>query len=83
MLERSGFGDDLAAFDEGVAPATWSAPQAGLSDRLLAALGGIGDADEVRAAVQRYRDAGTTSPCIGAIPGTDFDAALDAVAELI
>ena len=33
--------------------------------------------------VQRYREAGAISPCIGAIPGTDFDAALEAVAELI
>jgi F420-dependent oxidoreductase-like protein len=83
MLERSGFGDDLAAFDEGVAAGDMDRAQAGLSDRMLAALGGIGDADQVRAAVKRYRDAGTTSPCIGAIPGTDFDAALDAVAELV
>ena len=83
MLERSGFGDDLAAFDEGVQAGDMERAVAGLSDRMLDALGGIGSADEVRAAVERYRDAGTTSPCIGAIPGTDFDAALDAVAELI
>jgi alkanesulfonate monooxygenase SsuD/methylene tetrahydromethanopterin reductase-like flavin-dependent oxidoreductase (luciferase family) len=57
--------------------------QAGLSDEMLAALGGIGSPEEVRAAVERYRDAGTTSPCIGAIPGTDYDAALEAVAELL
>jgi alkanesulfonate monooxygenase SsuD/methylene tetrahydromethanopterin reductase-like flavin-dependent oxidoreductase (luciferase family) len=83
MLERSGFGDDLAAFDEGVAAGDMDRAQAGLSDRMLEALGGIGDADDVRAAVERYRAAGTTSPCIGGIPGTDFDGALDAVAELI
>ncbi len=83
MLEHSGFGDDLAAFDAGVQAGDMDRAQAGLSDRMLAALGGIGDADEVRAAVRRYLDAGTTSPCIGAIPGTDFNAALDAVAELV
>ncbi len=83
MLERSGFGDDLAAFDEGVQAGDMERAKAGLSDRMLAALGGIGDAEEVRAAVQRYRDAGATSPCIGGIPATDFDAALDAVGELL
>jgi hypothetical protein len=30
--------------------------------------------------VQRYVDAGATSPCIGGISGTDFDATLDALA---
>ncbi len=83
MLERSGFGDDLAAFDQGVQAGDMERAKAGLSDRMLAALGGIGDAEEVRAAVRRYLDAGTTSPCIGGIPGTDFDAALDAVGELL
>jgi alkanesulfonate monooxygenase SsuD/methylene tetrahydromethanopterin reductase-like flavin-dependent oxidoreductase (luciferase family) len=83
MLEGSGFSDDLAAFDEGVQAGDMERAKAGLSDRMLAALGGIGDAEEVRAAVQRYLDAGTTSPCIGGIPGTDFDAALDAVGELL
>jgi alkanesulfonate monooxygenase SsuD/methylene tetrahydromethanopterin reductase-like flavin-dependent oxidoreductase (luciferase family) len=83
MLERSGFGDDLDAFDQGVQAGDMERAKAGLSDRMLAALGGIGDAEEVRAAVGRYLDAGATSPCIGAIPGTDFDAALDAVGELV
>jgi hypothetical protein len=57
--------------------------KAGLSDRLLGALAGIGSADEVRAAVQRYRDAGATSPSIGGLPGSDFEGAMRAVAELI
>jgi len=81
MLDRCGFGDDLAAFDEGVQAGDMERAQTGLSDELLGALGGIGSAAEVRAAVDRYRDAGATSPCIGAISGTDFDAALDAVAD--
>jgi F420-dependent oxidoreductase-like protein len=83
MLERSGFGDEIAAFDEGMQAGDVEQAKLGLSDRLLGALAGIGSADEVRAAVSRYRDAGATSPCIGAVPRTDFDAALDAVAELI
>ena len=72
MLERSGFGDELAAFDEGMAAQDMDRAMSGLSDRLLEALAGIGSADDVRAAVERYRGAGVTSPCIGAIPGTDL-----------
>ena len=30
----------------------------------------------------RYREAGATSPCVGGIPGTDFDAPLEALAHL-
>ena len=55
MLQRSGFGDDLAAFDEGVQAGDMERAVAGLSDDMLGALGGIGSADEVRAAVERYR----------------------------
>jgi hypothetical protein len=50
---------------------------------MLDELAGIGTAAQVQAAVGRYRDAGATSPGIGGLPGTDFDAALESVAELI
>jgi F420-dependent oxidoreductase-like protein len=83
MLERSGFGDDLAAFDEGMHGGDPERAKAGLSDGLIESLAGIGSADEVRAAVERYRDAGATSPSIGGLPGSDFDGALKAVAELL
>jgi F420-dependent oxidoreductase-like protein len=83
MLERSGFGDEIAAFDEGMQAGDVERAKAGLSDRLIGALAGIGPAEEVRAAVERYREAGTVSPCVGGIPGTDFDGALEAVADLI
>jgi F420-dependent oxidoreductase-like protein len=83
MLERSGFADDLAAFDEGMQDGDVERAKAGLSDRLLEALAGIGSADDVRAAVERYRDAGAISPCIGGLPGGDLDGALRAVAELL
>jgi alkanesulfonate monooxygenase SsuD/methylene tetrahydromethanopterin reductase-like flavin-dependent oxidoreductase (luciferase family) len=83
MLEASGFADELAAFDEGIAAGDLEHAKAGLSDRMLGELAGIGSADDVRAAVRRYQDAGATSPGIGGLPGTDFDAALEAVAELI
>ena len=83
MLERSGFEADLAAFDEGMAGGDVEKAKAGLSEALLDSLAGIGDAEQVRATVERYREAGATSPCVGGIPGADFDGALAAVAELI
>jgi len=82
MLERSGFGDEIAAFDEGIQAGDTDRAKAGLSDRLLEALAGIGSADDVRAAVERYREAGATTPSIGGLPGSDVEGALDAVAEL-
>ena len=83
MLERSGFGEEIAAFDEGMQAGDPERAKAGLSDRMLAALAGIGPAEEVRAAVRRYLEAGAISPCVGGVPGTDFDGALEAAAELI
>jgi F420-dependent oxidoreductase-like protein len=83
MLERSGFGDDLAAFDEGMQAGDTERAKAGLSDELLESLAGLGSADALRGAVERYRDAGATSPSIGGLPGSDFDGALRAVGELI
>jgi probable F420-dependent oxidoreductase len=83
MLERSGFGEEIAAFDERMAEGDVERAKAAISERMLTALAGIGSADDVRAAVQRYLDAGATSPCVGAIPRTDFEATLGAVAELL
>jgi alkanesulfonate monooxygenase SsuD/methylene tetrahydromethanopterin reductase-like flavin-dependent oxidoreductase (luciferase family) len=83
MLERSGFEDEIAAFDEGMAAGDVDKAKAGISERMLTALAGIGSADEVRAGIERYREAGTVSPCVGAIPRTDFEATLEAAAELL
>ena len=83
MLEGSGFGEEIAAFDAGMAAGDMEKAKAGLSDRMLGALAGIGSKEDVQSAVRRYQDAGVTSPGIGGIPGTDFDAGLEAVAELI
>jgi probable F420-dependent oxidoreductase len=83
MLERSGFEADLAAFDEGMQGGDPERAMTGLSDALLESLTGIGSEDDVRAAVERYRDAGATSPSIGGLPGSDFEGALRAVAQLL
>jgi alkanesulfonate monooxygenase SsuD/methylene tetrahydromethanopterin reductase-like flavin-dependent oxidoreductase (luciferase family) len=83
MLEGSGFSDDIAAFDAGMAEGDVEKAKAGLSDAMLDSLAGIGDADQVRAAVQRYLDAGAVSPCIGGVPKGNFDGAIEAVSELV
>jgi len=83
MLERSGFGDEIAAFDQGMGAGDIEAAKQGLSERMLDALAGVGSADQVRAGVERYLAAGAISPGVGGIPGTGFDAGLEAVAELI
>jgi alkanesulfonate monooxygenase SsuD/methylene tetrahydromethanopterin reductase-like flavin-dependent oxidoreductase (luciferase family) len=72
MIEGSGFGDDLAAFDrEG---------QDAISDRFLESLAAIGSAEDAAATVRRYADSGATSPAVGGIARTDFDATLEALA---
>lgn len=63
MLEASGFGPDLERFDaEGAS---------GISDAMIDAIAGVGDAAAVRAAVLRYRDAGATTPAIGPLARHD------------
>lgn len=76
MLERSGFGEDIERFD--AAAGDVDAMGAAVSDRFLEALTAVGDEAAVRAGLERYREAGTTSPCLGPIPRTDFEAALRA-----
>lgn len=76
MLERSGFGEDIERFD--AAAGDVDAMGAAVSERFLEALTAVGDEAAVRAGLERYREAGTTSPCLGPIPRTDFEAALRA-----
>jgi alkanesulfonate monooxygenase SsuD/methylene tetrahydromethanopterin reductase-like flavin-dependent oxidoreductase (luciferase family) len=78
MLERSGFGDDIATYDQAAGDA--GAMQAAISERFLRALTAVGDEEEVHAGIRRYREAGVTSPCVGPIPRTDFEATLRAAA---
>jgi alkanesulfonate monooxygenase SsuD/methylene tetrahydromethanopterin reductase-like flavin-dependent oxidoreductase (luciferase family) len=78
MIERSGFGEEIAAFD--AAAGDLDAMRAAISDRFLGELAAIGDAPAVRAGIARYRAAGATSPSVGPISRTDFTATLDAAA---
>jgi alkanesulfonate monooxygenase SsuD/methylene tetrahydromethanopterin reductase-like flavin-dependent oxidoreductase (luciferase family) len=56
-------------------------PDAGATDDFIDLLGAIGSADEARASVRRYAEAGTTSPCVGGISGADFDRTLEELAH--
>jgi alkanesulfonate monooxygenase SsuD/methylene tetrahydromethanopterin reductase-like flavin-dependent oxidoreductase (luciferase family) len=82
MIRRSGYGADVRLFDEAMERGDASAAAIAISDGFLENLAAIGPPDIAAATVERYRDAGATSPCIGAIPGTDFTSALEALAEL-
>ena len=83
MIERSGFGEDIAGFDEGMQSGGPEAAIAAISDRFLSVLAAIGSAEEAAESLRRYQEAGTTSPCVGAISKTDFDATLEALAGAI
>jgi alkanesulfonate monooxygenase SsuD/methylene tetrahydromethanopterin reductase-like flavin-dependent oxidoreductase (luciferase family) len=82
MIERSGFGDEIGAFDEAMGRGDTGAAVAAISDRFLEQLAAIGTAAEAEASVRRYLEAGATSPCLGGIPRTDFDSTLKALAGL-
>jgi len=57
MLEQSGFGAEIAAYDRSPKPEA-------VPERLVAALGGIGDFRTVSAFVASYREAGVTLPAV-------------------
>ena len=71
MMDNSGYKEDLAAGN--------------ITEALMDELGGMGDADQVRDVVRRYRDAGVTLPAVGPFAGHDgaagFDKTLQAVAS--
>jgi alkanesulfonate monooxygenase SsuD/methylene tetrahydromethanopterin reductase-like flavin-dependent oxidoreductase (luciferase family) len=76
MIERSGFDADIAAYD--AAAGDVDKLRAAISDDFLSALTAVGDAAAVRTGIARYAVAGTTTPGVGAIPRTDFEATLRA-----
>ena len=76
MIERTGFAADIAAYD--AAGGELEGMQAAISDGFLEALTAVGDAQGVRDGIERYQAAGASSPCLGPIPRTDFEATLRA-----
>jgi F420-dependent oxidoreductase-like protein len=51
------------------------------ADPFIDTIAGIGTAEEANATIQRYFDAGATSPGVGPIAGTDFEATLRALSR--
>jgi alkanesulfonate monooxygenase SsuD/methylene tetrahydromethanopterin reductase-like flavin-dependent oxidoreductase (luciferase family) len=82
MIERSGYEDDVAGFDAGMQKGDPEAAVGAISDRFLQTLTAIGSQSDAVASVERYLEAGTTSPCIGGVVQTDFDATLEALATV-
>jgi F420-dependent oxidoreductase-like protein len=78
MLERSGFGDDIQRYD--TAAGDPEAMQTAISEEFVRVLTAVGDEQAVRDGVARYAAAGATSPCVGPIARTDFEATLRAAA---
>ncbi|HLM84700.1 MAG TPA: LLM class flavin-dependent oxidoreductase [Solirubrobacteraceae bacterium] len=76
MIERTGFAAEIESYDR--AAGDLEAMKDAISARFLDELTAVGDRSALRAGIERYREAGASSPCIGPIPGTDFDATLRA-----
>ena len=76
MIERSGFGEDIARYD--AAAGDPQAMGAAIGDGFLELLTAVGSPEDVRDGIARYTEAGATSPCLGPIPKTDFEATLRA-----
>ena len=83
MLERSGFEADIAAYDEAAGRGDGDAMQRAISEDFLRVLTAVGTAVNVREGVERYQEAGATSPCVGPIPKTDFESTLRAAAGML
>lgn len=76
MLERSGFAEEIAAFDQ--AAGEVERMKQAISDRFLDELAGVGGVEEVRGGLERYRAAGATLPCVGPAPKGEVEATLRA-----
>ena len=51
------------------------------ADGFIDILAAIGTADEAKASIDRYFEAGATSPGVGPIARTDFEATLEALSR--
>jgi alkanesulfonate monooxygenase SsuD/methylene tetrahydromethanopterin reductase-like flavin-dependent oxidoreductase (luciferase family) len=74
MIERSGFAADIEAYDR--AAGDLDAMKSAISENFLDELTAVGDETAVRSGLERYRQAGASSPSVGPIAGTDFAATL-------
>jgi F420-dependent oxidoreductase-like protein len=81
MIERAGFGSDIEAFDAKMKDGDAQGAAAEISDGYLETLAAIGTAEQANATIDRYLEAGATSPGVGPIPRTDFEATLRALSR--
>ena len=76
MIERAGFGSDIESFDAKMKEGDPQAAATQISDGYLETLAAIGTAEQAAASIDRYFDAGATSPGVGPVPRTDFETTL-------
>jgi probable F420-dependent oxidoreductase len=69
MIAASGFVDDLAAFDAGVAQQDLPQALAGLSDAMVDEIAATGSNDEVATTIDAFVRAGCTMPGVGVVGG--------------
>lgn len=71
MLIASGFGEDIAAFNAGIAAQDLPRALAGLSDAMIDHIAATGSPDEVAETLVSFTDAGCTIPGVGVVGGYD------------
>jgi len=81
-FERAGFGPEVAAVRERFSVGDRDGALAAVSERMIDAIEVVGDADEVRATIRAYGDAGVDDPIVMPLPWADDRwAAIDATME--
>lgn len=71
VIAAAGFARELEAFDGSLGGGDMPGALAAISDPMLAHFAGIGSAEDVRAKLDEYRDAGVSLPAVGLFSGPD------------
>ena len=79
MFQTAGFASDIAAYD---AAPDREAQKLAIGEAFIEELCALGDGDDVRRGVERYRAAGATNPVLTAVWGTDFESTLRVAAPV-
>lgn len=80
-IEGAGYGAEIRSFDEANARGDFAGALAAMSERMLDALGAIGDAGRIREKHAEYREAGVTLPAVGLFHGGEGYAGVEATLE--
>jgi alkanesulfonate monooxygenase SsuD/methylene tetrahydromethanopterin reductase-like flavin-dependent oxidoreductase (luciferase family) len=81
MFEKAGLSDAIAAYD--AAAPDREAQKLALGEPVIGLLSAIGAGDEVRSALRRYIDAGSTSVAMSPVAGSDVEVTLREAASAI